>query len=135
MESQDRILLYNPNVDVRLDVRLEDDTVWLNRSQLAELFARDIKTIGKHINNALREELSDMATVAKFATVQTEGNRLITRQVEYYRYYSAWEDFAGMVKASAGRVADWRKPVILYSLTAPLNSVSFMYWRRPSDLR
>lgn len=84
MESQDRILLYNPDVDVKLDVRLEDDTVWLNRSQLAELFARDIKTIGKHINNALREELSDMATVAKFATVQTEGNRLITRQVEYY---------------------------------------------------
>ena len=84
MESQDRILLYNPDVDVQLDVRLEDDTVWLNRSQLAELFARDIKTIGKHINNALREELSDMATVAKFATVQTEGNRLITRQVEYY---------------------------------------------------
>ena len=72
MESQDRILLYNPNVDVRLDVRLEDDTVWLNRSQLAELFARDIKTIGKHINNALREELSDMATVAKFATVQID---------------------------------------------------------------
>lgn len=84
MESQDRILLYNPDVDVKLDVRLEDDTVWLNRSQLAELFARDIKTIGKHINNALREELSDMATVAKFATVQTEGNRMITRQVEYY---------------------------------------------------
>ena len=61
MESQDRILLYNPDVDVKLDVRLEDDTVWLNRGQLAELFARDIKTIGKHINNALREELSDMA--------------------------------------------------------------------------
>ena len=49
--------------------------------------------------------------------------------------YSARNVFAGMVKASAGRAADWRKPVILYSLTAPLNSVSFMYWRRPSDLR
>jgi len=48
------------------------------------LFGRDIKTIGKHINNALKEELKDMATVAKFATVQKEGDRYVSRQVEYY---------------------------------------------------
>ena len=48
------------------------------------MFGRDIKTIGKHINNALKEELKDMATVAKFATVQKEGDRYVSRQVEYY---------------------------------------------------
>ncbi len=63
---------------------MENETVWLNRQQLSELFGRDIKTIGKHINNALKEELKDMATVAKFATVQKEGDRYVTRQVEYY---------------------------------------------------
>jgi hypothetical protein len=47
------------------------------------LFDRDIKTIGKHINNVLREEL-DNSTVAKFATVQKEGSREITRDIEYY---------------------------------------------------
>lgn len=53
-------------------------------TQLAELFGRDIKTIGKHINNALNEELSNIPTVAKFATVGIEGYRTVTRQVEYY---------------------------------------------------
>ena len=65
-------------------MRMEDETVWLNRQQLALLFARDIKTIGKHIKNALMEELADMATVANFATVQQEGNRTVTRYIEYY---------------------------------------------------
>ena len=62
---------------------MKDETVWLNREQLAELFDRDVKTIGKHINNALKEEL-DNSTVAKFATVQTECNRKVTRDIEYY---------------------------------------------------
>ncbi len=68
---------------VKLEVNVKDETVWLNREQLAKLFDRDIKTIGKHINNALKEEL-DNSTVAKFATVQKEGNRNVTREVEYY---------------------------------------------------
>ena len=51
---------------------------------MATLFNRDVKTIGKHINNALAEELADVPTVAKFATVQKEGNREVERQVEYY---------------------------------------------------
>mgnify|MGYP003450881818 CR=1 FL=1 len=72
MENQGEIILYQPDKEVKLEVRLENETVWLNRQQLAELFARDVKTIGKHINNALKEELADMATVAKFAIVQSE---------------------------------------------------------------
>ncbi|MDY2780506.1 MAG: RhuM family protein [Bulleidia sp.] len=73
------------NGDLQLDVTVSQDneTVWLNRNQLAQLFDRDVKTIGKHINNALKEEL-DNSTVAKFATVQTEGNREIQRSIEYY---------------------------------------------------
>lgn len=73
------------NGDLELDVTVSPDkeTVWLNRNQLAQLFDRDVKTIGKHINNALKEELDD-STVAKFATVQTEGNRKIQRSIEYY---------------------------------------------------
>lgn len=69
----------------QLDVKLEGETVWLNRQQLAELFGRDVKTIGKHINNALKEELNDgISTVANFATVQKEGSRLVSRKIEYY---------------------------------------------------
>lgn len=82
--EQGEIILYQPDETTRLEVRMENETVWLNRQQLSELFDRDIKTIGKHINNALKEELKDMATVAKFATVQKEGDRYVTRQVEYY---------------------------------------------------
>ena len=48
------IILYQPNETVSLEVRMESETVWLNRNQIAMLFGRDVKTIGKHINNALR---------------------------------------------------------------------------------
>ena len=82
-EKKNEIILFE-NQGVKLEVNLKDETVWLNRQQLAELFDRDIKTIGKHINNALNEELKDTSTVAKFATVQKEGNRQITREIEYY---------------------------------------------------
>ena len=109
--SENQIVVYHPNETVRLDVRLENETVWLNRHQMAQLFGRDVKTVGKHVANALKEELSDLVatehshgetslsfvaksaktrkgnmfpTVAKFATVQNEGGRQIVRQVEYY---------------------------------------------------
>ena len=84
MKNNGEIILYQPDKEVKLEVRIEDETVWLNRQQLSELFNRDVKTIGKHVNNALKEELAGMATVANFATVQKEGDRTVTRQVEYY---------------------------------------------------
>lgn len=73
------------NGDLQIDVTVSpnEETVWLNRNQLASLFDRDVKTIGKHINNALKEEL-DSSTVAKFATVQKEGSRNIKREIDYY---------------------------------------------------
>ena len=83
MNNSDVVLFETKDSSIILSVRMTGDTVWLNRSQMAELFERDVKTIGKHINNALREEV-DSSTVAKFATVQEEGNRSVTREIEYY---------------------------------------------------
>ena len=68
------------NQNIKLEVNMKDETVWLNRQQIAELFDRDIKTIGKHITNALNEEL-DNSVVAKFATTAKDGK---TYQIEYY---------------------------------------------------
>lgn len=82
--QENEIVLYQPNDAIRLEVRLEEETVWLNRNQMSILFGRDVKTIGKHINNALREELQGLATVAKFAIVQNEGGRQVTRMIDFY---------------------------------------------------
>ena len=78
--------MYRPNeLAEHIEVRLEDETVWLNRQQLTILFGRDVKTIGKHINNVFEDgELQKSSTVANFATVQNEGGRTIERQIEYY---------------------------------------------------
>ena len=76
---KNEIVLFE-NQKVKLEVNMKDETVWLNREQLAILFDRDIKTIGKHINNALKEEL-DSSVVAKFATTAKDGK---TYQVDYY---------------------------------------------------
>lgn len=69
------------NQNVKLEVNMKDETVWLNRNQMAELFGRDVKTIGKHINNALSEELEESSVVANFATTAKDGK---TYQVDYY---------------------------------------------------
>ena len=82
-ERKNEIILFE-NQGVKLEVNLKDETVWLNRQQMATLFNRDVKTIGKHIKNALKEELEDITTVANFATVQKEGEREVKRDVEYY---------------------------------------------------
>ena len=83
-KNNGEIVLYQPDDSISIEVRINQDTVWLNRQQLAMLFDRDVKTIGKHINNALKEELSEVATIAKFATVQVEGSRIVNRTMEYY---------------------------------------------------
>ena len=74
------ILFETADKEIKLNVSVNDNTVWLNRNQLAELFERDVKTIGKHINNALKEEL-DNSVVANFATTALDGK---TYQVEHY---------------------------------------------------
>lgn len=82
--NKNEIVLFETNdKSVTLPVTVEDETVWLTRNQMAELFDRDVKTIGKHINNALKEEV-DESTVANFATVQMEGERVVERSIQYY---------------------------------------------------
>lgn len=70
---------------VNLEVRLDQDTVWLNLNQLADLFERDKSVISRHLKNIFREEeLSEVSTVAKFATVQQEGGHEVRRDIEHY---------------------------------------------------
>jgi hypothetical protein len=69
----------------RVDVRLDRETVWLTQDQMARLFGRERSVVTKHIRNAFREgELEAQATRAKFAQVQTEGGRTVTREVDHY---------------------------------------------------
>ena len=72
------------NQNVKLEVNMKDETVWLSLDQLSKLFERDKSVISRHIKNIFNEELDDISTVAKFATVQKEGNRTIEREIEYY---------------------------------------------------
>ena len=79
METE-MIIYKDGELELAVEVSQDMETVWLNRQQLSKLFDRDIKTIGKHINNALKEEL-DSSVVAKFATTATDGK---TYKVDYY---------------------------------------------------
>jgi hypothetical protein len=82
---KNEIIIYRPNeATEHIEVRLENETVWLNRQQIATLFGRDVKTIGKHITNALNEELEGIPTVANFAIVHFEGKRTVKRNIEFY---------------------------------------------------
>ncbi len=80
------LLLYQTeDGQTRIEVRLQDETVWLNQAQLCELFDKDKRTISEHIQNIFREgELSLDSTVRKFRTVQTEGSREVARQIDFY---------------------------------------------------
>ena len=86
MENQ--IVIYQTdNGQTAIDVRLENEMLWLTRHQIAVLFDRDYKTISKHINNALQEELADSVVVAKFATTTQHGameGKTQTHDVEYF---------------------------------------------------
>ena len=81
-----QFLLYQtPDGESKIEVKLQDDTVWLSLDQMAELFQRNKSTISRHIKNVLEEgELLADSTIANFATVQNEGNRHVERQITYY---------------------------------------------------
>ena len=70
--------------NLKLEVNLKDDTVWLSLEQISKLFDRDKSVISRHIKNVMQEELKDDSTVANFATVQKEGTREVVREIEYY---------------------------------------------------
>ena len=95
------ILFETADKEIKLNVSVKDSTVWFNRNQLAELFERDVKTIGKHINNALKEEL-DNSVVAKFATTALDGK---IYQVEHYNLDKSRSLFPGSRKS--GKRKTW----------------------------
>ena len=86
-EGTGQVVLYRTeDGETRLQVRLVRDSAWLNLNQIADLFQRDKSVISKHIKNIFDEgEIDPAGTVAKFATVQTEGARSVTREIEFYR--------------------------------------------------
>ena len=87
MKKNELVIFETVDNAVKLEVPVEGETVWLNRQQMAELFDRDVKTIGKHINNALSEELVDQVVVAKFATTTPHGaieGKTQTHMTDFY---------------------------------------------------
>jgi prophage maintenance system killer protein len=84
--SKGEVILYKtPDGKIELDVKLEDETVWLTQAQMAKLFNQTKQTVSMHIGNIYKEgELLRNSTVRKFLTVQTEGKRKIVRQIDYY---------------------------------------------------
>ena len=85
---KNEIITYNDgSLELNVPVSWDEETVWLTRAQMAELFDRDVKTIGKHINNALKEELDSEVVVAKFATTTQHGaieGKTQTHMTEHY---------------------------------------------------
>jgi hypothetical protein len=83
---KNEIILYSPNeLTEHIEVRIDEETVWLTLNQIAQLFARDKSVISKHFRNIYKEgELTIEATVAKNATVQIEAGRKVKRNIEYY---------------------------------------------------
>ena len=87
MEDSKIIIYQTEDGQTQIDVRLENEMIWLTRQQLADLFGRDYKTVSKHINNALKEELADEVVVAKFANTTQHGaieGKTQTHDKEYF---------------------------------------------------
>ena len=84
--SSGEVLVYEAaDGTVRVDVRVQGDTVWLRQDQMSQLFGRERSVITKHVRNVFREgELETEATCAKFAQVQIEGERTVTREIDHY---------------------------------------------------
>lgn len=83
--EQGEIILYQPDEAVKLEVRMEDETVWLTQAQIAELFGTEVPAISKHIRNIIRSgELEKEATVSKLEIVRLEGSRKVKRVIDIY---------------------------------------------------
>lgn len=79
------IIIYKSRSGPKLEVRLEDETVWLSQKQMASLFKKSVTTINEHIKNIYKEkELNKKSTIRKFRIVQTEGRRRVEREIDFY---------------------------------------------------
>ena len=85
MNNSEILIYQNSEGSIKIDVRLEEESVWLTQAQLCELFQKSKATISEHIKNVFEEgELDASATVRNFRTVQTEGKREVERAIDYY---------------------------------------------------
>jgi len=85
MNSSEMIIYQTDDGNTKIDVRMEDETVWLTQTQMAELFQTTKQNISLHISNVFSEgELEEKSTVKEYLTVQTEGNRQVSRKIEHY---------------------------------------------------
>jgi hypothetical protein len=85
MNNSEILIYQNSEGSIKIDVRLEDESVWLTQAQLCELFQKSKATISEHIKNVFEEgELDQNSTVRNFRTVQTEGNRQVERAIDFY---------------------------------------------------
>ena len=134
--KQEQIVIYqDENNSIQLDVRMEGEMLWLDRQQLATLFGRDYKTISKHINNALKEELSDSEeVVAKFATTTQHGamkDKTQTHDKEYFNLEMV-TSVGYRVKSKRGVMfsiwhTSWLSSQSPKPLSLPLLTVSFIF--------
>ena len=84
MAESNEIVLYKPDETLALDVRVEDETVWLTQAQIVELFSSSKANISEHLKHIFESgELDRMSTVRKFRTVRQEGNRSVTRNIDF----------------------------------------------------
>lgn len=92
--NKGEIVLYQPDKNVELEVRVEEETVWLTQAQMALLFGTKRQAITKHIGNIYESgELNKMATSSILEQVQTEGRRLVKRRIEYYDLGGVSQDY------------------------------------------
>ena len=123
MGKERELVVYTGANGVKINALADVNTVWLNRQQLAVLFGRDVKTIGKHIANALKEELRGFPVVAKFATTAADGK---TYQVEHYSIDMILS-VGYRVKSSEGvRFRMWANGVLKAILMQQVHDVRFL---------
>ena len=123
MANEREQVVYAGANGVKINALADVNTVWLNRQQLAVLFGRDVKTIGKHIANALKEELRGFPVVAKFATTAADGK---TYQVEHYSIDMILS-VGYRVKSSEGvRFRMWANGVLKAILMQRVHDVRFL---------
>jgi hypothetical protein len=83
--TKNEIILYQPDNSIRLEVRIEDESVWLSQVQMAELFQTTVPNINLHLKNIFEEgELEEMATIKDFLIVRQEGKRQVQRNISFY---------------------------------------------------
>ena len=122
MEENQIVIYQTDDGQTAIDVRLENEMIWLTREQIAVLFDRDYKTISKHINNALKEELAGLVVVAKFANTTRHGaiaGKIQTHNKEYFNL-EVITSVGYRVKSQRGiQFRQWANQVLMIAESKP----------------